>query len=167
MVITCRHDTMAFTGHHDRTIDSKNRLQIPSQFRNAIDPERDGAAFYVILGERRRTLSMVTERQFNELAARMQTEFMSGSDSLDFEQRFYSSASKVEADKQGRVVLPDFLTARAGIAGDVVLAGAKYRIDIWLKEEFDAFMGTDWQHDWPNWQRFLRSGHRPDAASDT
>lgn len=149
-------DRMAFTGHHERTIDSKNRLQIPSQFRNAIDPERDGAGLYIILGERRHTLSLVTERQFNEMADRFQTESISSDDALDFEQRFYSTASYVEMDKQGRVVLPEYLTSRARIRGEVVLAGAKYRIDLWRKVDFDGFMGIDWEHDWPNWQRFLR-----------
>jgi MraZ protein len=151
---------MAFTGHHERTIDSKNRLQIPSQFRSAIDVERDGAGLYVILGERRHTLSLVTERQFDELAARIQTEFMSDDEALDFEQRFYSTASHLEMDKQGRVVLPEYITSRARIEGEVVLAGAKYRIDIWRKADFAAFMGIDWEHDWPNLQRFLRSPQR-------
>ena len=152
---------MTFTGHHDRTIDSKNRLQIPSQFRNAIDPERDGPGLYVILGERRHTLSLVTEKQFEELASRVQTEFMSGQDSLDFEQRFYSTASHLDMDKQGRVVLPEYLTTMARIRGEVVLAGAKYRIDIWRRKDFQSFLAIDWEHDWPNWQRFLRSSRGP------
>ncbi len=31
-----------FTGQYDRTVDVKNRIQLPSQLRRAIDPERDG-----------------------------------------------------------------------------------------------------------------------------
>jgi len=152
---------MTFTGHHERTIDSKNRLQIPSQFRNAIDPERDGPGLYVIVGERRHTLSLVTERQFGELAARIQTEFMSELDSLEFEQRFYATTSHLEMDKQGRVVLPEFLTSKARIKGEVVLTGSKYRIDIWRRKDFEDFMAIDWEHDWPDWRRFLRSRPGP------
>jgi MraZ protein len=148
---------MAFTGHYERTIDSKNRLQVPSQFRNAIDPERDGPGLYVILGERRHTLALVTERQFDELADRIRTESAPGQDSLDFEQRFYSTASHLDMDKQGRVVLPEYLTSMARIEGDVVLSGGNYRIDIWRRSDFKAFMAViDWEHDWPNWQQFLR-----------
>ena len=29
-----------FTGQYDRSIDDKNRVQLPSQLRSAIDPER-------------------------------------------------------------------------------------------------------------------------------
>ncbi len=148
---------MTFTGHHARTLDEKNRLQIPSQFRNAVDPEVEGDGWYVILGERRHTLSLVTERQFEQMAERIQTEFMSGPDSLDFEQQFYSTARRLDMDKQGRVVLPDYLTSMARLKGEVVLSGAKYRIDVWRKKDFDAFLGIDWERSWPNWQRFLRS----------
>jgi len=84
------------------------------------------------------------------------TESLSGPESLDFEQRFFSTACRIETDKQGRVVLPEYLTNMARLKGEVVLAGAKHRIDIWRKKDFDAFMGIDWEHDWPDWQRFLR-----------
>ena len=158
---------MAFTGHYERTIDSKNRLQIPSQLRNAMDPEQDGPGLYVILGERRHTLSLVTERQFEELAARIRTEFMPGQDSLDFEQRFYSTASHLDMDKQGRVVLPDYLTGMARLEGEVVLSGGKQRIDIWRREDFKAFMAIDWEHDWPNWQRFLRGSAGAESPEES
>lgn len=157
---------MAFTGHYERSIDAKNRLQIPSQFRTAIEAEGEGAGVYVMLGERRHTLSLVTEGQFAELCRRVQTESMAGQDSLDFEQRFYSTTARVDMDKQGRVVLPEYLTSMARIRGEVVLAGAKYRIDVWRKEDFIGFLGIDWEHDWPDWQRFLRGPHptQPEAA---
>ena len=61
-----------------------------------------------------------------------------------------------QRDKQGRVVLPDYLTSMARIGGQVILAGAKVRIDLWRKEDFDSLLGIDWEHDWPDWQRFLR-----------
>lgn len=154
---------MAFTGHHERTIDSKNRLQIPSQFRNAIDPERDGPGLYVILGVRRHSLSLVTEREFNELPDRIRTESMSDREALDFEQRFYSTASHLDMDKQGRVVLPEYLTSMVGIGGEVILAGAKHRIDIWRREDFRDLLAIDREHDW-NWQRFLRSSRGPARA---
>ena len=59
-----------FTGQYDRTIDDKNRIQLPSQLRSAIDPERDGPGLYVTLGEDRGTLSIYTERGFEEAFSR-------------------------------------------------------------------------------------------------
>lgn len=152
---------MTFTGHHERTLDAKNRLQVPSHYRTQIEEEGEGGGLYVTLGERRHTLSLLTERRFEELAERIRTESLPGSDALDFEQRFYSTTARVEMDKQGRVVLPDYLTAMARLRGEVVLAGARHRIDVWRKDDYEAFLGIDWEHDWPDWQKFLR---KPSAS---
>ena len=76
---------LLFTGQYDRTIDAKHRIQLPSQFRSLIDPERDGSSMYVILGERPETLSLFTERGFEALASRIETEFIPGRKSQRFE----------------------------------------------------------------------------------
>ena len=146
-----------FTGQYDRTIDEKNRVQLPSQLRAAIDPERDGTGVYITLGEHPRTLSIFTERGFEELAARIETEFMPGPDSRRFEVQFYALASYVDIDKQGRIVIPDRLRKKARVDADVFLVGQKYRIDLWNRADLEKAMGIDWEGDeWPDWQGFLR-----------
>ncbi len=154
-----------FTGQYDRTIDEKNRVQLPSQLRAAIDPERDGAGVYITLGEHRRTLSIFTERGFEELAARIETEFMPGPDSRRFEVQFYALASYVDIDKQGRIVIPDRLRKKARVDAEVFLVGQKYRIDLWNRADLEGAMGIDWEGDeWPDWQGFLRM--RPSRSSE-
>jgi MraZ protein len=146
-----------FTGQYDRSIDDKNRIQLPSQLRSAIDTERDGPGLYVTLGEDRGTLSIFTERGFEELAGRIETEFMPGPDSGKFELQFYGLASYVDIDKQGRFVLPDRLVKKARLGSDVFLVGRKHRIDVWNRTDLDRSMGIDWEGDeWPDWQGFLR-----------
>lgn len=146
-----------FTGQYDRTIDAKNRFQLPSPLRRAIDEERDGSGIYITLGEHRGTLSIFTERGFEALAARMETEFLPGSESRRFELQFYGLASYVELDKQGRVVLPDRLVKKARLEAEVVLVGQKLRIDLWNRRDLDRSMAIDWEGDeWPDWQGFLR-----------
>ncbi len=152
-----------FTGQHERTIDAKNRIQLPSQLRAAIDSEREGDGLYLTLGEHRGTLSIFTERGFEELTARMETEFMTGPESQRFELQFYALASRVDLDKQGRFVLPDRLVQKARLGHDVFLVGQKHRIDIWNRSELDRAMGIDWEsEDWPEWHRFLRMRPTPD-----
>ena len=146
-----------FTGQYDRTIDTKNRIQLPSQLRSGIDPERDGAGLYVTLGEYRNTLSIFTERGFEELTARIETEFMPGPESRRFEVQFYGLASYVDIDKQGRIVLPDRLRKKARLGEEVFLVGQKYRIDVWNRADLERSMAIDWEGDeWPDWQGFLR-----------
>jgi MraZ protein len=146
-----------FTGQYERTIDAKNRIQLPSQLRAAIDPERDGKGLYVTLGEHRGTLSVFTERGFEELAARIETEFMPGPESRRFELQFYGLACYVDVDSQGRIVLPDPLCKKARLSADVFVVGQKYRIDVWNRTDLQRSMAIDWEgDDWPDWQGFLR-----------
>ena len=153
-----------FTGQYDRSIDDKNRVQLPSQLRSAIDTERDGPGLYVTLGEDRGTLSIFTERGFEELAGRIETEFMPGPDSGKFELQFYGLASYVDIDKQGRFVLPDRLVKKARLGSEVFPVGRKHRIDVWNRTDLDRSMGIDWEGDeWPDWQGFLRM--RPQGSS--
>ena len=37
-------------GEYELTIDDKNRLLVPSEVRKAIVPERDGEAFFLVVG---------------------------------------------------------------------------------------------------------------------
>jgi MraZ protein len=146
-----------FTGQYERGIDAKNRIQLPSQLRAVIDPERNGSTLYVTLGEHRGTLSIFTERGFEELAARMETEYMPGPESRRFELQFYALTSSVEMDKQGRLVLPERLRTKARLGDEVFLVGQKNRIDVWNRTDLDRATGIDWEgDDWPDWQGFLR-----------
>jgi len=155
-----------FTGQHDRAIDDKNRIQLPSQLRGTIDAEQDGSGLYVTLGEHRGTLSIFTERGFESLASRIETEFMPGPDAQRFELQFYALASRVEPDKQGRFVLPERLMKKARIGKDVTLVGQKNRIDLWNRTDFDKSIGIDWDgDDWPDWQGFMRARPGPPGTA--
>lgn len=146
-----------FTGQYDRTIDGKNRMQLPSQLRGVIDPARDGNGLYVTLGESRGSLALYTPRGFEELAARIGTEFMPGPESRRFELQFYGLASFVDIDKQGRFVLPDRLRKKARLGEEVFLVGQKDRIEIWNRGDLDRALAIDWDgDDWPEWQGFVR-----------
>ncbi|MBI4717213.1 MAG: hypothetical protein HY763_05370 [Planctomycetes bacterium] len=147
-----------FTGQYDRSFDGKNRIQLPSQLRAKIDAKHDGAGVYVTLGEHRGTLSLFTERAFEEIAARIETEFIPGAESRAFELQFYGLASHVDLDKQGRILIPDRLRKKAGLKDEIYLVGQKYRIDLWNRVDFDRCLGIDWEGDeWPEqWASFLR-----------
>ena len=156
-----------FTGQYERTIDAKNRVQLPAQLRAAIDTEHDGGGLYITLGEHRGTISMFTESGFEELAGRMETEVMSGPESRRFELQFYALTSFVEIDKQGRILLPDRLRKKARLGDEVYLVGQKNRVEIWDRAVLERSMGIDWEgDDWPDWQGFLRMRPREPRARE-
>ena len=155
-----------FTGQYDRTIDAKNRIQLPSQLRAAIDRERDGPGLYVTLGEFPGTLALFTERGFEELSTRLETEYEQGEASRRFELQFYALASYVEMDKQGRVVLPERLVRKAKLGEEVFIVGQKHRIEIWKRADLEQAMEIDWAgDDWPDWPAFIR--RRPAHRRET
>jgi len=147
---------MVFTDAYERTIDAKNRIQIPAEFRKAMDAKEQGDAFYLCPGERTNTLSLYPERTFHARAEQLRTETIDGEDSLEFEQLYYSLASRLEADKQGRVVLPERQLSLVKLGKEITLAGAHTRIDIWNTPEYSEFLKASFDNRWDKLQKFMR-----------
>ncbi|MEE9295077.1 MAG: hypothetical protein V3W34_08990 [Phycisphaerae bacterium] len=128
------------TDAYERTIDEKNRIQIAAPHRNVLDPERQGAVLYVVPGERIGTLSLYPEEYFERKARSIPTDQIPGRDALDFEQMFFAMASRVEMDKQGRLVLPERQLAAAELGKEIYITGARYRLDLWNRADYEEFL---------------------------
>ncbi len=113
-------------GEHEHTLDDKNRLTLPAKFRAAfaggvvVTRGMDGCLY----AYRRADWDALVE---NRLA---------GLDPLSQEGRrmqrfFFSGASEVELDKQGRVMIPAALLDHAGLGREVVVAGVRDHLEIW------------------------------------
>src|ERR1700730_2091660 len=103
-----------FLGEYEHTIDTKSRLAVPAKFRSQIDR---GAVISKGMGA---CLSVYTikrwEEKSNELVAGRSSE-----DLRDFERGIYPSASEVELDAQGRIVIPAKLRSFAKIESEVTI----------------------------------------------
>lgn len=152
---------MIFTFTYERTIDAKNRLQIPAPWRSVWDPTKDKPVLYICPGVRDNTLSLYTEPYFENRAGQIQTEYMAEPESLDFEQAFFAAVLRQELDSQGRVTIPDELMQMVDLGRQVVLAGAKVRIDVWRKSEFEAFRVKDVTQRWETFRKYLRMSAPP------
>ena len=148
---------MIFTDAHERTIDDKNRIQIPAEYRKGMDPEVDGEAFYLCLGERQNTLSMYPSKLYEQRAKALMTGRIPGDDALAFEQTYFSVTSRLEVDKQGRVVIPERQLAMVNLGKEITLAGANDRIELWRTEEYREFIGATVRHRWHDLHKFLRT----------
>lgn len=138
------------SGEYPTTVDEKYRLLIPQDLR-----ENLGENFAMALSEYGCIL-VLTEAGFMERWATIQSASV-----LDPARRRYSrefmrySASKLNVDKQGRVVIPSFLRDRGGLKDedgkllkDVILIGAGDRIEVWnpdqmakYEEDMDGYGG--------------------------
>jgi MraZ protein len=129
----------SFVGEHERSIDAKNRLSIPSEYRTLELAEHEPVVFYLVPGPRNGTVSMYTEESFAKHEEEIGSELLPDEDELTFMQMFYAQATRLEVDKQGRVLMPEVVLKRHGIGRDVVITGAKDRLDVWNKSDYESF----------------------------
>ncbi len=121
-----------FLGEYEHTIDAKGRLAVPAKFRAQMDR---GAVISKGMGT---CLSVYTMERWDVKSA----ELASGktSDDLrDFERRIYPSASEVELDGQGRMVIPAKLRSYAGLASEVTVAGVRDHFEIWDRTAWQTY----------------------------
>jgi division/cell wall cluster transcriptional repressor MraZ len=156
---------MAFTDAYERTLDSKNRTQIPADFRNAMDPAIHGETFYLCPGERPNTLSLLPEKYYEELAEHMRTDLLDGDDAESYEILFYSLSKPLDMDKQGRVVLPDRQLAMVDIGKEITFAGVNKRIDIWATAEYRAYIDEEFKANWRRLKQFARTARSKRART--
>jgi MraZ protein len=138
---------MVITDRYDHVIDDKGRLAIPSQIRNAMDPERDGQAFYLV--PEGRYLQLIPEKLFEKLAGAAPTGLLPSAEVAKARRYLYSMSSKLEPDKQGRVMIPgrfmkdsdqrDPITPTL-LDREVTLVGAGDRLELWNRQDYIAHM---------------------------
>ena len=126
-----------FYGEHAHTIDRKGRLIIPSKFRQAMK-EHYVEKLYVTRGLDR-CLFLFPEDEWRAQEQKFKSVSFTKQDSRKFNRIYFSGACELEYDKQGRVLIPQYLKDFAGIKRDVVLIGVSNRIEIWAKEEWQKF----------------------------
>jgi MraZ protein len=112
-------------GEFEHTIDEKNRLTLPSKFRQEL------AEGVVVTRGMDGCLYAYTRSDFDRLVAELRE-----LDPLSREGRlmgrfFFSGATEAELDKQGRINLPAALIASARLDREVVVAGVYDHVEIW------------------------------------
>ncbi len=127
-----------FVGEFDQAIDDKRRLAVPAALRDQIDPSADGEGFFLILGSDRH-LWLYPDRYYRELTASLKrTPFPTRSGRKMG--LFFAMARHLKCDKQGRVVLPEKSVERAAMAASVTLVGHDDHIEIWPRDDWEAFI---------------------------
>jgi MraZ protein len=124
-------------GEYDLNVDDKNRLLIPSEVRSRIKPEEDGEAWFLVIGTDRRPW-LYPEKYYEQLVTRVPGDITPANDLHEFDQMHFALASRLEPDKQGRVLLPDKNLKRAGIKKEVTLIGVRDHLELWNRADWEA-----------------------------
>lgn len=129
-----------FYGEHEHTIDNKGRLIIPSKFREAFK-EYGVEKFYITRGLDK-CLFIFTETEWKSQEAKFKSVSFTKKDVRKFNRLYFSGASEIERDKQGRILIPKYLKDYAGIKRDVMIIGVSNRIEVWSKEVWHDYYNT-------------------------
>lgn len=121
-----------FLGEYTHTIDDKGRVTIPAKFRGLL------MAGLVVTRGFDQNLMLFPLDGWQELADRIAQRPLADEGVRAFRRRVFSGAVDLTPDRQGRILLPQYLRDFAAINGDVVIAGMYNYLEMWNTEAWQA-----------------------------
>ncbi|MDP4143262.1 MAG: division/cell wall cluster transcriptional repressor MraZ [Bacillota bacterium] len=126
-----------FIGEYQHAIDTKNRIIVPSKFREELGDK------FIITKGLDGCLYVYTLSEWTILEEKLKKLPLTSRDARAFVRFFFSGANEVCIDKQGRALLPQNLLEYANIEKDIVSIGVSTRIEIWSKEKWEEYNESD------------------------
>ena len=122
-----------FVGVHERQLDDKGRLALPSPFRALLDE-----SCYLVMGEDR-CVNVFPRGEFERMATDVMERVRNHEMTLNRQRALAHSASLATLDKQGRITIEDKLRsyARLETGSKVVVSGNLDRAEVWCEELYE------------------------------
>ncbi len=121
-------------GTHQKQVDAKGRLSIPKSFRDALETNKQPFAFLVMLDG---ILSIFTESAFNFIDQQIQNQSPLNRKARELQRLWGSMVTPISWDSTGRITLTELQKYYAGIDREVVLIGARNRLEIWSRKKHE------------------------------
>ena len=122
-----------FIGEFSHTLDDKGRVAVPKKFRSALE------SGVVVTRGLDRCLFVYTALEWQKLAEKLSVLPFAQADARAFARLMLAGAMDTEVDKQGRMMLPEYLRRFAGLGKEVVVAGLYNRLEVWNKTDWEAY----------------------------
>jgi len=122
-----------FIGEYNHNLDNKGRLAVPVKFR---DDLKKGA---VVTKGLDGCLFLYTMSEWKILAEKLSKLPISQSNTRAFARLMLAGAMDVQIDKQGRIVLPDYLRKYATLKKKVIINGLYNRLEIWDENNWEKY----------------------------
>jgi MraZ protein len=109
-----------FLGTHQNRLDAKGRVSVPAPFRNALRKlatENDSALLVLRASHQLPCIEAWPGIYFDQLTRSLDRLELFSEAHDDMALTLFSDAWPVEPDREGRIVLPDELSAHAGLGG--------------------------------------------------
>lgn len=125
-------DCLMLMGKYNNSIDPKNRMIIPSKYR-------DELGFKCVLTKGNdKCLYIYPMCEWEKVKEKLSSLPTSDKNIRAYVRRFYANAVECEIDKQGRVTIPIELKEFAGIEKELVTVGMIDKIEVWSRSEWEA-----------------------------
>jgi MraZ protein len=136
-----------FMGRYEHSIDDKGRLTIPARYRELL---AEGA--YVTLGFDKNLL-VLTPETFENISQHVKQMSITDNDARLLKRLIFSNAERVEVDRSGRILIPQWLRTYSNIASNAMIVGVGEYFEIWSPELW-ALQNEKLQDSDANAQRF-------------
>lgn len=123
-----------FLGEFTHKLDSKNRIMIPSEFRDDLSEN-----FYITKGPEK-SLVIYTDEEFIKQSERLDRLEVQNKKNRAIKRLFFSSTVKASLDKQGRVLLNKNLRDYSEIKEEAMIIGNNSTIELWDRANWEAYI---------------------------
>ncbi|SIR37974.1 MULTISPECIES: division/cell wall cluster transcriptional repressor MraZ [Acidiphilium] len=123
-----------FLGTHQNRLDAKGRVSIPAAFRAELRGDAEPIKLVFRPSHKHACIEAWPEPMFKTLAAKLDHLQIFSDQHDDLAELIYGDAYKLDADKEGRVLLPEKLVRHAGLTDSVVFKGVGSTFQIWEPE---------------------------------
>ena len=120
-------------GEYQHTLDNKGRIILPAKIREGL-----GDTFVATRGLDD-CIFIYTMAEWANLEGKLKQLSLVKPEARAFSRYIFLRAAELEADKQGRVLLPPNLRDYAKLEKDVVVIGVSTRIEIWNKDIWNQY----------------------------
>jgi len=124
-------------GEFSHTLDKKDRFILPAKFRDKVK-SFERRKLYVTRGLEG-CLALYAESDWQKLKTKLESLSFTKQQSRFFNRLFFSGASEIDVDSQGRIGIPEYLKEFAKIKREIVIVGVGNRIEVWDKASWDKF----------------------------
>ena len=119
-----------FLGRFENRLDEKGRLSMPAKFRPRL------AEGFVITRGFEQCLTIFPMPEWQALADNLARFPVTDQKARSLRRVLFAQAADTELDRQGRMLIPEYLREAAGLGADVIVAGMDGYIEIWDVERW-------------------------------
>ena len=128
---------MDFLGVYNHTLDAKNRIFIPSKYRE------DLGGTFVVCKAPDECLFVYSQEEWDKVSEQIKAlrpnpeKHQTDADLRRYKRNFFGNADKVEMDNQGRFTIKADLLEYAHLTKNVVIAGSGNKFEVWDAETYE------------------------------